>query len=487
MNSKFPAGLLARFFMGSAFLLFLLISHGCRPKSGNDSLPAGCATVEQVLSKHPEYLAKKKPGPPPNIIILLVDALRPDHLSCYNYHRPTSPFIDRLASEGTRFTNAFVHSTHTMPSTACLFTGAVPPLNGLRSYGKILDESGKLVSDRLSPQVATLAELLRGAGYRTAGFIANGLLREDLGFKRGFDVYQTSKGGRAEKLNADALAWLESPDAGPFFCYMHYWDVHSPYRPPEPYSSRYGPQEGELVIDNGIPKEPVSEQDLLFNIGQYDGTINFIDDELSKFWGMLEERALLDNTLVVILADHGEEFMEHGGFGHGTSLYDEVVHIPLIFWYPGVIPPGVVRNEMVSHSDIFPTLASFAGAPVKGLTLSGFDLFSVGSPSRDSEKRRLHYSDLIVYKPKEDLKSIRTCTGKLIVTAEGDGLVRREYYDLLSDPGERNDIYSKWSLRIRRLDSELEEASSMKTPINGGSVTLDEEAVKELRALGYIE
>ncbi len=466
-----------------ASILTGLAASGC-DKYFKQKHPS-CLSVQEVLSRHPEYLPSKQPENPPNIIILLVDALRPDHLGCYGYDRPTSFFMDSLSRGGTLFSNAFVHSTMTHSSTACLFTGTIPPANGVHEWADASAPDMK-TADKLQDQSVTIAEMLKRRGYHTAAFLANWHITPQVGYKQGFDEYKNKKNVRAGILNKMAVKWMESHTDKPFFCYIHYMDVHMPYKPPAPYNLIYIPDKG-LVPGNNMPSPAVlKEKNLPYVIGQYDGQIHYLDDQLRIFWEMMRNRGLLENTLVVLTADHGEELMDHDGFGHAISLYDELLHVPLVFWFPGVIPAGVVREEMVMQTDIFPTLASFAGASCEGLPLYGTGLFSAadGSNSFKSGDLRILYAEVITYKNHVNIKALRTCEEKLIISKSRVHQPEKRYFDLINDPGEKINIYSPVYPRLDSLEALL---SELEKGIPGEKVELDAEHIKELESLGYLE
>jgi arylsulfatase A-like enzyme len=459
----------------------------CSRFSQEDSMPTSCTTVQDVLSEHHEYLPLSLPENPPNIIILLVDALRPDHLGCYSYHRDTSPFIDKLAQEGTLFTNAFVHSTMTHPSTSCLFTGTIPPVNAVHEWADA-SAPGMVEADKLQKRSVTIAELLKKKGYSTAAFLANWHITPEVGYKQGFNVYKNMSGASASTLNQMAAYWITSLRKRPFFCYIHYMDVHMPYKAPPPYNLIYPPVKGRAPTRNLLSPAPITESNFLYTIGQYDGEIHYLDDQLRIFFSILNERGLLENTLVVLLADHGEEFLDHGGIGHALSLYDELLHVPLIFWYPGVIPAGVTREEMVMQSDILPTLASLVKVNWDELPVYGTSLFyPASSPeSKDYEDDRILYAEVITYKTHNLIKAVRTCEDKLILTITNGHIFEREYYDLSSDPGEKNSLYSPNDPHTRLLEKLIYQIGRQKG-ISSKRVPLDEKHINELKSLGYLE
>jgi len=327
------------------------------------------------LAKAPNYatLPPRPPGPGPNVVFVTVDTLRADHLGCYGYDRPTSPFVDSLAAEGTRCADATAAASWTKPATGTILTGLYPSRHGALYHGSML---------HLPEGKKTLAEAFRERGYVTSGFVANPNLKKVFGFDRGFDVYFDSPvedtvtlasirgtwfGGLLMKLlrhqfnwnyendcariNQEVLPWLDKNHAQRFFLYVHYIDPHIPYDPPAQYREQFAGEHGAVFFN---------ERKRLVGIDLYDGEIRYSDDAVKALVGKLKELGAWDNTLFVFTSDHGEEFFEHGVLGHGFSLYQEVVHVPLILRGPGV-PAGAVDEEPVQILDLPATVLALAG------------------------------------------------------------------------------------------------------------------------------
>jgi arylsulfatase A-like enzyme len=319
----------------------------------------------------------------PNVLVIVVDTLRADHLSTYGYARPTSPHLTQLAAQGALFEDAIAPSSWTLPVHASLLTGLYPDKHHVENDGSLLGW-----------HYPTLGEEFMARGYRTAAFSANTLLFcRRRGFGRGFIHFedefqsfgssfaQTFYGdlikhllfglelkadlfGRrsAEDINRHALRWIDS-DRRPFFVFLNYLDVHDPYRPPEPYLHRY-----TAIKD---PASRASEHWDWFAhltprqrqgaMDAYDGAINYVDDHIYRLLEQLRQRGLDRNTVVVITSDHGESFGEHGLMTHGSSLYRELIHVPLILWGPGRIPAGTEIDTPVSLTALPATLLEEAG------------------------------------------------------------------------------------------------------------------------------
>ena len=318
----------------------------------------------------------------PNIIVIVVDTLRADHLSSYGYERETSPFMDGLAAEGVRFENAISPSSWTQPSHASMLTGRYTYEH--QAETRPLDDT-----------YPTIGEVLQAQGYRTGAFSANTLFfTRRQGFGRGFlhfeDNYQSVSDAflnsslygylfdydglrkalnyegvptrrLAPEINRSALQWIDQGDQ-PFFVFINYFDVHDPYTPPEPYLSKYGQTQGGLIngfIERYHPE--LTPEQLQSEIDAYDGSINYVDDQISALFAELESRGELENTIVIITADHGESLGEHGLLQHSASLYRQEIHVPLIVWGAGV-PSGIIVDTPVSTASLPVTIMQLLGA-----------------------------------------------------------------------------------------------------------------------------
>lgn len=317
---------------------------------------------------------------PPNVLLILIDALRPDHLGVYGYSRNTSPVIDDLARGGVVFENATSPASWTKPAVASLFTG-LDPLQHRVFTGNNRDTEGRITSDVLIEEHLTLAEVLRSAGYRTGGFVRNAHLRPFLGFGQGFDFYRADLGDATE-VTEQFLDWLQQGRTEKFFAYLHLLDVHWPYSPPDPFAKVFEPPEADLEFNERdtwklLERKArsgdmvISEADIEAMNALYDGEIRYIDAALGQLFASLRARGLYDNTLIVLTADHGEEFLDHRGVSHGQTLYDEMLRVPLIIRGPGLTPRRV--RDQVELIDILPTVLSLTGVKAPP-GLSGRDL-----------------------------------------------------------------------------------------------------------------
>ena len=329
-------------------------------------MPAGSASSAATA---PEPVGANPPAHLPqvdNVVLISIDSLRADRLGCYGNEHDTSPAIDRVARGGVRFANAMSATSWTLPSHTSLLTGRY-----LLSHGVISQ------NDQIPPSVPTLAELLHRAGFSTGGVVSTLWLRPQYGFQRGFDYYDDSSvEGKAwyEELTLEpapnvtnhALDWLRQQHGRRFFLFVHFWDVHYDYTPPAPYDKMFDPDyqgsvTGTNFMHSKVIRRGMPQRDLQHVLALYDGEIRWVDDHVAKILAALDDMGVSDRTAVIVTADHGDEFFEHGGKGHQRTLYREVVHVPLIMRVPG-IEPGRVVEDPVSLVDVMPTVLDLTGA-----------------------------------------------------------------------------------------------------------------------------
>jgi arylsulfatase A-like enzyme len=319
----------------------------------------------------PLVLGKVVPGkgadPPPSILIVLIDTLRADRLGCYGWKRAETPNMDRLAREGVRFADAIAAASWTLPSHASLFTSLYSSEHGVNARG-----------DRLSGSATTLAEVLREHGYQTAAFVEGGFVHARSGFDQGFDTFDSSKQGalgRKRDVNATfapAMDWIARAGR-PFFVFLHTYQLHSPYDPPEEVRARLvRPYDGPLPRRVHPPDYSwgkgaavtIPKDDLRYVRDLYDAELAYTDRAVGELLRFLDERGLARDTLVVLTSDHGEELGDHGHFGHGFSLYQEQLRVPLLMRLSGRFDGGRVVEHAVHGIDLAPTLARLAGAAI---------------------------------------------------------------------------------------------------------------------------
>ncbi len=304
----------------------------------------------------------------PNVVLICLDTVRADRLGCYGYGgNPTTPAIDSLATRSLVFRDTSSVAGWTKPSVPSFMTGTYPIQHGVYE-GSARGQVGK-VSDVLPEAAETLAEVFSSRSYQTAAIIENAQLRLGNGFEQGFDSYD-DRGGSAREIRWKARDWIEQRDPGlPFFLYLHFLDAHWPFDVPDEYSTKFAEKDSVSIfqgkesrvlrdaINHG--KRKLSDAELASLNALYDGSIRYIDDELGLFFRSLEQAGLDENTVICVIADHGEEFLEHGRVGHGHGLWDNLLSVPWILKAPQLAPQEI--NLAVSLVDLFPTLLAAAG------------------------------------------------------------------------------------------------------------------------------
>lgn len=435
---------------------------------------------------------------PPNLLLVSFDTLRPDRLSTYGHRRPTSPTVDGLAEQGVRFESAYSHSPKTGPSHMSILTGLLPDAHGVRNLG----ESG---NRRLPTDVPTLASVLADRGYRTAAFTAGGHVSASLGFSRGFERFEESGGIRNSfKWAAEQIGDYAGE---PWFVFLHTYEIHDPYTPPsgfrerwteEDYAGRILGSRDELIeAAGGEWKEQheefwsrvddESDADLDHLLGLYDGSIRFADKQFGELLEKVEQAGELENTLIVVLSDHGEEFREHGGWLH-ESVYDEILRVPLIVRFPaGVYEEfhGRQVDDVARLVDVLPTVLEVLA--VEAPFTQGSSLVPV-IEGNDTTPR-----PVLSHWPRKNMYALRSEDWKLIAQLEEDGTLRsRELYQIDRDERERRDLAEKREPLADRMEESLRDVRSMALAMldsfeRGVPVDLDPEKAAELAALGYLD
>ncbi len=463
---------------------------------------AGLATVAILLGWF--LLAKgvgaagrrPEPGvdtPKPNVLLITIDTLRADHLSAYGYSRKTSPRIDSIAARGILYENAIAQAPNTHPSTAAIVTSRYPSDLGGNPF-KYIPYSA-----------ATLAEAFRNAGYRTSAVVSNVWLRTSMGFDQGFEGFDDESamsefyadGERVAWKNAAdvsdaALSWLESRPDGPFFLWVHYLDPHHPYEPPpeyrEAFSTSYSAnaefirglaakptgEQTRMLTYMGRGKIPVTDEQFAAIVDQYDGEIAYADAQIGRLLDFLASRSLADHTIVAVTADHGEEFRDHGGWGHSHTLHRELLHVPLIVAYPGA-PAGKRVESTARLIDLAPTLLARAGLPVPA-SMRGVDLLAA-SGDRPAVSMLTRKNEISVELGKHKLVSDLARTRPRLYELGED---REEHIDRATSDPER--VAALYAI----LDRELGGTVAVEQTHDTAS-QLDDSTRKQLKALGYLD
>ncbi len=447
--------------------------------------------AEPSLTEAPEKPALARDY---NVILISIDSLRADHLSVYGYPRATSPTIDDLAARGVVFRRTSSTTAWTLPAHISMLTG-----RSLLGHGVVSDDR------MLTSDVPTLAESFRGAGYTTGAIVSAPYVEARYGFSRGFDHYddrtirfashgESYDGVTAPTLQRAADAWLSANADRRFFMFLHYWDVHYDYAPGAPYDTMFDPDyEGEIdggnFYFNAAVNRHMPRRDLEHVVALYDGEIRLVDDHLGLLRKSLQRLGIADRTVLVVTADHGEEFFEHGRKGHHRSLYDEIIRVPLVLHVPGVAPTRPVVDMEASIIDIVPTVLSLVGIRVPA-GVEGVDLGGIAYRGEDPWDR-MTLSELYRLNSLNVQAAIRQGEAK-VVHHFNHRLIER--YDLARDPGEQqtDGLDAAVSARLlHRLHDEIGRLWSVyfaRIHQQGvAAVEMDADTHRQLEALGYVD
>jgi arylsulfatase A-like enzyme len=334
----------------------------------------------------------------PNILLISIDSLRADHLGCYGAPRPTSPNLDRLAAEGARFQRALANSPWTLPSHITMMTGQEAGVHRVDATDQ----------RALSGAAPTIAEILADRGYRTIGIGCAPYLKAKFGYAQGFDNYdddlaspswqKSHRAKTAAQAVDKALQATGARGGSPWFVFLHIWDVHYDFLPPAPFDKRFvdPAYHGHLRMADweknrsfAVGMDPA---DYDYALAQYDGGVAWADSELGRLFATLKKRGQWDRTAVIVTADHGEEFLDHGQKGHGHSLFDELLRVPLLVKAPGV-RAGLTIDCPAGLIDLFPTLAEWAGAPAANYDGPGISLLPLLRAPGECEAERAFFAE----------------------------------------------------------------------------------------------
>jgi len=458
--------------------------------------PAGSIVLGKpaiVMARHappkamaaPAALRQPAPGAAPgvrrNVVIYLVDTLRAGHLGCYGYNRPVSPHIDAFARQSAVFRHTVAQSSWTRPTTTTILTGLLPRTHNVFSH-----------RDALAPQAVTLAERLREVGYHTAGFVTNPNVAPNFGLDQGFELYRLlgPKRRTAAGINERAAEWLDSEwkkDA-PFFLYLHTMEPHAPYDPPPAFLQRFAPglrnpawtqmafvealEKGDAV---GTPEVRQGLRNL------YDAEIAANDEAFGALVDLLVQRKLWDDTVIVFVADHGEEFGDHGGWEHGRTLYDEMLDVPLIVRIPGA--GGKIVERQAQQVDVVPTILDALGLKLPA-DLEGRSLLALAEGPAIDPQEEPAFSWL----EERSLRSAAVTTPKWRLVEKRFPVSGSYLYDRQADPEERHNLAREQPVRAGYLRAQLRavERSRLGTLKALEAKPLDPETQNQLKALGYL-
>ncbi|MBN1586130.1 MAG: sulfatase [Candidatus Omnitrophica bacterium] len=418
----------------------------------------------------------------PNLILISIDSLRADHLGCYHYGKPTSPNIDRLAKQGILFTDCTASSSWTLPSHVSMMTGMYPSSHGVINPNfKLRDEAD------------TLAEQLKSNGYSTAAFVSGPLVTSTFGFDQGFDIFEESNSSTLEEKGAGditspgltqaIISWLKKPGKDPFFLFLHFWDVHYDYIPPDPYAGLFdrdytGTFDGRDYVHTDILGPPVDANALNHAQALYDGELRWVDYHVGLILDALEELDLDTHTVILLTSDHGDEFNDHGNLGHGKNLYESTLRVPLILASP-YHPKGVEISTPTSIVDIPATLLDAVGV-VSSIPTEGASILAQSAHTARPIFSELH----------EEFKSVRIGVNKGIFDSR-DQLI--EAYDLATDPREYSNLVSNPNTSFEMTARKLKEKyttwqDTVRKKQNWAvrRAKQQEEISEQLRSLGYL-
>jgi arylsulfatase A-like enzyme len=424
----------------------------------------------------------------PNIVLITIDTLRSDHCTPYGYGRDTTPLMSVLAQQGSLFENVYAPMPTTGPSHSTMFTSRYPISHGVIKNGYVLAD-----------EELTIAEVLQKNGYSTAAVISSFAVNSKFGLKQGFQYYDEEFIGkdpsmrttrwqgieveglfdrRAKETTASAMKWLKAHEKDPFFLWVHYFDPHGPYDPPDRFKKKF---ESKM----GSNEEPQKTYDV------YDGEIGYADAEIEKIVEYLDQKGLDEDTLLIVTADHGEGLGQHNHMHHGLFLYEEAVRVPLVMRWPGKIPAGLRIKNRVELLDLSPTILDIAGVPAKNANYQGRSLKSmIQNPSIARQSRPIFFQRRLY--ETENYKGNVVKGEKLGVLLDQwkyiEALKERsvELYDLSSDPGELTNVSREHPDQVKRLSTLIKE---WRNKYGKGTYdqSMSEEDIEALKSLGYVQ
>ena len=406
-----------------------------------------------------QVAAEEPKKPTFNVVLITIDTLRADHVGCYGYKQIKTPNIDSVAADGVRFEHAFTPVPVTLPSHTAILTGTYPMLSGMHDFS----------GNKLSPQQVTLATVLKQAGYVTGAVVASAVLDSRFGLNQGFDFYYDHFDfSRLEEANLDemerpgnvvadqALEWLGKNSQKKFFLWMHLYDPHYPYRPPEPYRQEYAAQ-------------------------PYDGEIAFADEQVGRLLRFLKDNGLYQNTVIVLSGDHGESLGEHGEKTHGFFIYNVTMHVPLIIHLPGKSTTQTV-DDPVSLVDLMPTVLAATGLDIPS-QVQGRSLVPALRGEKIDQDRTL-YGETFLPRLHFNWSELRGAENAKYHFIDAP---RPELYDLTKDPGELRNLFPEKKAVAEEMRAKL--AGLIREYSAGKELAektgLDPALMERLKSLGY--
>jgi len=423
-------------------------------------------------AKHPFSPTVSLPQKP-NVVVILVDTLRADRLPFYGYGADTAPFLTSLAAKSTVFEHAFSACSSTAPSIASVFTSLYPSEHGVVTgfvlRERLLKKSNEVELNRVPNGVATLAEEFKQFGYKTLGVSDNINISEQMGYTQGFDTFRSFQNKSGAAVNEEVLSWKDQLSSGdPYFLYIHYMDPHKPYLQRSPW---FKPQKTR--------KET--------NSHAYDSEIRYVDEKISELFATYKWD---ENSIVIFLADHGEEFWDHGKEGHGMTLHTEVIRVPFFIYHPGY--PGSRVSAAVHTMDILPSLADLVGFPHND-SWRGTSL--VPALTGKELAPRVLYSELLrnQYDERPQRRSVIADGWHYIKQFPPERVAPDSsaelLYDLSTDFGEQVDKTAASTEKLEQLRALLTNFDEIVKTGKKESVTipLNDDALNQLKSLGYLE
>ena len=475
--------------------------------------------LRKAHANGPPFLAEMPDAMKPNVLLIVLDTVRADHLSLYGYARRTTPNLDDMARDSTIYSNAFAPSDFTLTSHASLFTGVYPSW-----HGAFCEPPANAFGRELSPGVPTLAELLAQQGYRTLGVAANPYVRADFGLQRGFRSFRIPRPvpilitdnwyllrrnlrgalalvtdtaqfdrifSRSDDVNRQFYLSFAALGASrtPFFAFLNFMDAHYPYVPPAPFDNFF-PGKIPRITQDDLDKEqdtiasghPIPAGYVSHTVSQYDGAIRYMDEQIGKLISWLRMEHIYDDTMIIVTSDHGESFGERSRVGHANSAYQNLLHVALLIKYPNSALKGVVTAP-VSLIDVAPTVLRTLGFPVVP-GMQGISLLESPSEHRNIFGETfpcpvLHSPDC----PNGCLsRTIVSWPDKLITTSNGN----RELFDLAADSGESRNLFSVRPEVAQRMRADLRLWIKTMPRLNQPKSQVDKQSLQVLRGLGYL-